>query len=204
MYLPKHYLGKDKSKAIAFIKQYNFGTIITSDNNIPSATHLPFILREEKDDIVLISHFSKANKQWKQIISNENLIIFSEPHAYISPKNYQSRENVPTWNYISIHIYGKANIVQKLSLKINLLEEMIDDFEPEYKNQWNNISDDYKVKMANGIIVFEIKVNKLYFKEKLSQNKNENERKTIINYLKNSKNINDRSISEYMSLNEKM
>ncbi|HEV8082201.1 MAG TPA: FMN-binding negative transcriptional regulator [Chitinophagaceae bacterium] len=63
----------------------------------------PFIVTEGDERIILPSHFAKANKQWTEITGNQVLIIFSEPHAYISPKHYDKELKVPTWNYISIH-----------------------------------------------------------------------------------------------------
>ncbi len=202
MYIPKHYNGKDKQESIAFMKRFNFGTIITSIDNIPFATHLPFIIAERDNEIIISSHFSKANEHWKHIESNESLIIFSEPHAYISPKNYVKQENVPTWNYISVHAYGKAKIKGNPKEVTEMLEHMMDDFDPDYKKQWNSISDDYKTRMAKGIVAFEVQVSKLQSKEKLSQNKMETERKSIIKSLSKSKTTNEKIISEYMKLNE--
>ncbi|MCH2232283.1 MAG: hypothetical protein MK105_18250, partial [Crocinitomicaceae bacterium] len=75
-------------------------------------------------------------------------------------------------------------------------------FDPDYKKQWNSISDDYKTRMAKGIVAFEVQVSKLQSKEKLSQNKMEMERKSIIKSLSKSKTTNEKIISEYMKLNE--
>lgn len=202
MYIPKHYNGKGQNESISFMKRFNFGIMITSVNNIPVATLLPFVISEKDNKIKITSHFAKANTHWKNIESNESMIIFSEPHAYISPKNYEKQENVPTWNYISVHAYGKATIVKEEEKVIDILEQMIDDFEPSYKKQWNILSNDYKSKMAKGIIAFEFFVSKLESKEKLSQNKKEVERKSIIKSLSKSEKTNEKLISQYMQQNE--
>lgn len=203
MYIPKPYQGKKNNEVIiAFMQRFNFGPIITTVDKVPIATHLPFVIKEIDQEIVITSHLAKANEHWKHIESNENLVIFSEPHAYISPKNYDKKENVPTWNYMAIHAYGKARIIQDPTKIIHVLETMITDFEPEYKKQWDELTDEYKSKMSKGIVAFEIRITKLESKEKLSQNKKENERKNIMNSLSNSPNENERTIAEYMKLNE--
>jgi transcriptional regulator len=80
-----------------------------------------------------------------------------------------------------------------------VLEQMIKSYDAEYLNQWNELSKDYKTRMAKGIIAFEIQVNELQFKEKISQNKSENERSKIINNLEKSENGNDVLLAEYMN-----
>ncbi len=201
MYIPKHYQGKQKD-AIKFMKRFSFGTIITSIDNVPVATHLPFVISERDDQVIITSHLSKANPHWEHLESSENLIIFSEPHAYISPKNYEKKENVPTWNYLAVHAYGKAKIIKGLDNNVAVLESMIQQFEPEYHKQWSTLSDEYKQRMVKGIVAFEIQVSKLESKEKLSQNKKKPERESIIESLSRSSDSNEKMLAEYMKLKE--
>jgi transcriptional regulator len=201
MYIPKFNALTDKNEVLDFIRQFSFGTLITSKDNIPEATHLPFLVELRNDEIVLTSHFAKANEQWKDIEENQALVIFSEPHAYISPNNYEKEQNVPTWNYISVHLYGKGKLITDYKSVIELLEKSIDTYESAYKDQWNSLPDDYKRKMANGIVAFEIEVNDLQAKKKLSQNRTDKEQKNIINSLSRSRVSNEKLIAHYM-LNE--
>src|SRR5476649_2341956 len=94
------------------MRKYSFGTIFTSVNNLPVAIHLPFLVDERDDQIIISSHFAKANPQALDVDDHTNLVIFTEPHAYISPKNYPKEAEVPTWNYIAVHAYGKARLLQ--------------------------------------------------------------------------------------------
>ncbi len=204
MYIPKHYEIKDKEDIIAFMQKYSFASIITSKNNIPIATHLPFIVREKDNQIVLTSHFAKANPQWKDILDNKVLIVFSEPHAYISPKYYTSNINVPTWNYIAVHVYGKGTIITDEDQSFSLLENMINNYEAAYKPQWDALSKDYKLKMLHGIIPFEITVTDIQAKKKLSQNKTEVERQNIISAFEKSNDQNEQMIAEYMRDSSKL
>src|ERR1035441_6463095 len=105
MYIPSSNLMSDKAEIIEFMKRYSFATIITSKNDNPIATHLPFTITLIEDKVILTSHFANDNEQWKDIEECNILVIFSEPHAYISPSNYDKEQNVPTWNYLTVHCY---------------------------------------------------------------------------------------------------
>lgn len=173
----------DKSEQIAFMKQYSFATIITNKGDLPIATQLPFIIEERANNLILSGHFAKANEQINYIEQMTSLIIFSEPHAYISPTLYEKIQSVPTWDYISVHVYGKAKIITDDYSKIVALEQMIQFYEPEYILQWNQLSDKYKQGMIKGIVAFEIEVTNIQGQKKLSQNKTELERTKIVEHL---------------------
>ncbi|HEY4197178.1 MAG TPA: FMN-binding negative transcriptional regulator [Mucilaginibacter sp.] len=198
MYIPSFNLLTDKQEAISFMQKYSFATIITAINEIPEATHLPFLVRQENDKIFVLSHFAKANPQSAQIIYKTSLVIFTEPHAYISPRNYEKEESVPTWNYIAVHAYGKAIIIEEESKKAALLKHTIEFYDASYMQQWDKLSDHFKSKMMNGIVAFEIEVTDLQGKQKLSQNRTEQERENIISSLSKSTDTNEKEIAAYM------
>ncbi len=201
MYIANHNLETDKTEILNFIKRFNFATIVTVKDNFPTATHLPFLIEERQiegeDKIFLISHFAKANKQW-QDVGNDTLVIFSEPHAYISPKFYKKMQNVPTWNYISVHCYGDGKILDSDEEKLTVLEKSIDFFDASYKEQWDKLENNYRLGQLKGIVAFEIEVTNVQAKKKLSQNKTENERNNIINSFQKSSDDNEKIIAEYM------
>ncbi len=198
MYIPEIFNSKDAIQAVSFMRKFNFGIIISSEKGKPIATHLPFVITERQGYIILTSHFAKANNQSKNIQADEILVIFTEPHAYISPKLYNKKENVPTWNYVSVHAYGTAKVLEKETEVFEVLEQMIKSFDVDYMDQWNELSKDYKRRMASGIIAFEIQVNELQFQEKLSQNKSKNEQDKIINNLLESEMGSDVLLAKYM------
>jgi transcriptional regulator len=198
MYIPKINSTTDKNEIVAFMKAFSFATIITARGNLPIATHLPFLVSNKEDSIVLTSHFAKANEQWKDIEQNKVLVIFSEPHAYISPTNYDKPLNVPTWNYISVHAYGRGELITDTQKTFEALEATIDNYESAYRQEWDNFPQEYKLKMARGIVAFEIVVTDLQAKKKLSQNRTETEKKKIIDTLEKSNNTNEQLIATYM------
>jgi transcriptional regulator len=198
MHIPKINLLEDKQEIIAFMKRFSFATIVTAENNFPIATHLPFLVSIKDNSIVLSSHFAKANKQWENIEQENVLIIFSEPHSYISPKNYDKKLNVPTWNYISVHVYGRGKLILEPKKVIKLLESTIDSYEISYKKQWEELSSDYKTNMLKGIVGFEVVISDIQAKKKLSQDKTKSEQKKIIDSLSKSSHNNEKLLAQFM------
>lgn len=200
MYIPNINKMMD-NKVVDFMKRFSFATIITSKNDYPIATHIPFVIKKESNKLFLLSHVAKQNEQWKQIENSKVLVIFSEPHAYISPTHYEHEVNVPTWNYISIHAYGKGNLITNQADVISLLESTIDSYEPSYREQWNRLPEKYKLGQVSGIVAFQIEVTEIQAKEKLSQNKKMIEQQNIINTLSISTDTNEQITAEYMKQN---
>ncbi|WP_374950469.1 FMN-binding negative transcriptional regulator [Mucilaginibacter sp.] len=195
MYIPKINQLTDRQRAIDFMRKYSFAAIVTVVDGRPTATHLPFVIEQRGDNIMLISHFAKANHQAADIFACTPLVIFTEPHAYISPTHYEKQQNVPTWNYIAVHAYGEAIPVEDAA---TVLEKTINFYEAEYLQQWNSLSSDFKVKMMNGIVAFEITVTDLQAKSKLSQNRSDTEQQNIISAFAKSGNYNEQQIAAYM------
>lgn len=186
MYIPKEFEQNDQKKSIAFMQAYNFAIVISIKKDIPIATHLPFIIEERENKIVLLSHLSKANEQHKTFLDKDVLVIFSEPHAYISPTLYEKKQNVPTWNYVSVHAYGKVKILDSNEEKLKVLHKQMQFYEANYLEQFKTLDQKYIDGLLKGIVAFEIEVTKLQSKEKLSQNKTTNERATIKKHLEES------------------
>jgi transcriptional regulator len=188
MYIPNHFRFRDKPEMVAFMQQYSFATIVTMNGNIPVATQLPFCIDNSSEKLLLSSHFALANEQATYIGDNTSLVIFSEPHAYISPVHYDKKESVPTWDYIAVHAYGKAKIVTDENTVIKILEQMITFYDESYLQQWNSLADKYKKGMIKAIVAFELEVTDLQGQKKLSQNKTAAEKQRIIAHLEKSDN----------------
>lgn len=198
MYIPNQFQFKDEAEKIAFMKQYSFATIITNKEHIPIATQLPFYIDNNSGKLVLSSHFAIANEQAKYIEANTSLVLFTAPHAYISPSHYDKKESVPTWDYISVHAYGKAKVLEEESSKIKVLEEMISFYDRDYLAQWNSLSDKFKKGMMRGIVAFELEVTDLQGQQKLSQNKTEAERQRIVEHLEKTNNSVENDLATYI------
>jgi len=198
MYIPKINLITDKDEMLAFMRQFSFATIVTAKANLPVATHLPFVVSVQDGQVILAAHFAKANDHWADIENNQALVIFTGPHAYISPKNYEKELNVPTWNYISVHAYGTGELITDTKGALQVLEAAIDNYEIGYRQQWEKFPAEYKMKMLNGIVAFKIVVTDLQAKKKLSQNRTTAEKEQIIDTLSKTDDSNGQLIADYM------
>lgn len=186
MYIPRRYEEKDREEIFRFVRENSFAILISVEDGKPVATHLPLLLeKNDSGDDVLVGHISKGNQQKTTLADgNRVLCIFPGPHAYISPRWY-TEMNVPTWNYISVHIYGTVKIMEGEQLK-NALSRLIDYFEqplPEPVKLTDipekTFRDDFR-----GIIGFEVKVEEIQAATKLSQSRDKTSYHQVIDALK--------------------
>jgi transcriptional regulator len=162
-------------------------------------THIPMLLnKDEHGKDILVGHMSKANPQWKYFKDNDEIMaIFMGPHSYISSSWYQ-KENVPTWNYIAVHVYGKIKIVKGEAL-INDMRKLVDKYEINSKNPVSLDKLSRKsMNMVNGVVGFQIEITKIEAAFKLSQNRNETDHKNIIKELEASNDYNAKAVAEEM------
>ena len=199
MYTPTHFAQTDTATLVAFMRRFSFATIVSQVAERPFATHLPFVVEHSEDgQVTLLAHFAKANPQWQNLEVQTALVIFSEPHAYISPSLYEKELNVPTWNYVAVHAYGQATLITDEAQTFELLEKQMQTFEKEYLIQWSGLPQEYKNAMVKGIVAFQLNVSQLEGKEKLSQNKKAGERERIIAHLAESPDGAARQMAELM------
>ena len=168
MYPPKHHQDNDINHLIEVIKTYPLATVISIHNNTPIITHLPLIYENGK----LIGHIDKNNPQAELLKNNNEVtIIFAGPECYISPSIFTSTQ-LPTWNYIKVHVKGKVEAtLDKLALKQSLINmtEFLEAPNHEYVLEPENPSLDRNLKY---IEMFEITISHWEGKFKLSQDKN--------------------------------
>jgi transcriptional regulator len=168
MYTPEHFAVEDRRELIAFMREYPFAAIATARDGHVEATHAPLTIVERGDELVLVGHFARANPHWKALEAGaESLAIFAGPHAYISPSLYESKLSVPTWNYAVVHAYGHAVGIDAEQAVLQLVQQV----DPAYRGQWDELPEQFRSKMLNGVAAFEIHVSRLEGKYKLSQNR---------------------------------
>lgn len=161
-----------------------FAILVSNGDEGPFATHVPVVIRETEDHLTLRAHVAKANPHWRHLEQHPNcLTIFHGPHAYISPSNYVTPENVPTWNYGAVHVYGNARLYSTQEDLLGMLHDLIPTFEAAYEQQWNSLSEAYRTRMLGHIVGFEIAVTKIEAKFKLSQNRTPQEQQNVIDAL---------------------
>lgn len=197
MYIPKLFKITDFDEIKDFIQRNSFGTIVTTNQRKPIATHLPLELHKQKDDYYLTGHLAYANPQWKTFGDDPVLIMYQGPHAYISSSWYKS-ENVPTWNYQAVHVYGTASLMSEQELQEDL-KALLQKYEQNRENAalWENFSPKTK-NQTKGIVGFKVKVQEVQAAYKLSQNRNEEDYDNIIHKLYKEKDLNSQQLAEVM------
>lgn len=199
MYTPNHFRLDDPDVLFAFMQQYAFAALVTAaPGEAPVATHLPFTVEKRDAGIWLIAHMARANRQWEQFAQGEVLIIFQEPHAYISPRWYDKELSVPTWNYAAVHAYGRPQLIESEAAVFGVLEKLIRASESAYLDHWNRLPEAYRTALAKGLVAFEIPVSRLEGKEKMSQNRSEKEIGQVIAGLEESALPGDREMAALM------
>ena len=182
MYVPKLYRNENQDEMIDFIRKHNFGILVTADTEgRPLATHIPFVVENRNAKIMLHSHISRANKQALHFAAEkEVLVVFNAEHAYISSSWYD-HVNVPTWNYVAVHIYGRLSLLNE-SQTLDHLNALVDQHE-QYEKQpvsVNGMGSELVQMEMKGLIAFEIRVDEMHSAFKLSQNRDEKNIRNII------------------------
>jgi transcriptional regulator len=183
MYIPEFNRIEDQPTALDFMRANPFAILVSTHQGGPFATHLPVIIAGGGEQLTVRAHVAKANPHWKMIEQQESLIIFQGPHAYISPALYEIRESVPTWNYATVHAYGHGKLLPADSDKYQVLSELISQFDSSYRQQWNSFDEQYRSRMLNHIVAFEIAITRVEAKFKLSQNRTKTEQENVIQAL---------------------
>jgi transcriptional regulator len=199
MYIPDIYVNENRSEILRFIDKNSFAIVINQSNSKINATHIPLFIEKSNDkQLVLSGHISKSNPQCENFAENGNVLaIFSGAHSYISSSWYDYEE-VPTWNYLAVHAVGKIEILNK-EQKLLHLENLVNKYEKKSENPISTKSLSEKtMSQANGILAFNIIVEKIEAVKKLSQNKSETNKKSIILHLEKSEDIGAKMIAEEM------
>jgi len=202
MYTPKHFREDDLSVLQELMRDYSFATLVSVQNDgVPIATPLPFVYEPEPGPYgTLKAHMALGNPQWHTFqAEREVLIIFQGPHAYISPSWYEVELSVPTWNYATVHAYGKPRIITDQAELYEHLKTLITFHESQFDNPWPfQLPAEYVERLMKGVVGFEIAITRLEGKFKLNQNRSLNDQQHVIQMLSSATASSSREIAELM------
>jgi transcriptional regulator len=179
MYSPPYNQVKERREVVEFMRANNFPLLVTAAGGAPRASHLPVTIHEEGEQIVIDMHMAKANPQWREFSAAEVMVVFSGPHAYITPRWYEEKERVPTWNYTAVHAYGVPQVFEDREVKHASQRRLIEMMDPQWLPQHDALGEAYVTMMLRGIVNFRIPVTRLETRWKLSQNKGRHEMERI-------------------------
>ena len=201
MYIPELYKNENQEDIQNFIHQNGFAILVNQTNGKFWATHIPLLLEEINGKQILTGHVSKENPQAESFSTNDEvLVIFHGAHSYISSSWYD-HENVPTWNYLAVHVYGKVKL-HSLEQSIEALKKLVDKYEANSKNPIRVEELSKKTMLqARGIVSFEIEITAIEAKKKLSQNRDDKNYKNIITELEKTNDNQAIAIAQEMKKN---
>lgn len=192
VYIPPEFAINDQSEMIEFIRKYSFGIMITYSEGFRTS-HIPFIITAN-DPLVLWGHLATGNQQLRGIGDSRALVIFSGPHSYISPSWYAVPGQVPTWDYVTVHVEGTVRLSSR-DETTKMLEKMVNFYESGSTLAGKLREKPYQ-DMMSGIVGFKVQVDRIWGKAKLSQNHSVEDRMGVIDHLSRSINQDEVEIAK--------
>jgi transcriptional regulator len=177
MYLPKHFTADD-AQAQELLTGIRAADLVTATSAGLFATFLPLIYDKSVGDRgALLGHVARKNDHWRLEAVGDSMVIVHGPDAYITPSWYASKREhgkvVPTWNYLTAHIYGPLTIHDDVGWLENLVRRLTDRHEAERLEPWS-IDDaprEYAESQLRAIVGLELSISRIEAKAKLGQNR---------------------------------
>ena len=200
MYRPNSFDVQDLPTLHKLMAQYDFATLVTNQGGSMVASHLPILLDTTLGSFgTLFGHVALANDQWKAA-GTEALVIFSGPHAYVSPTWYDAAGTVPTWNYASVHAYGQLETVEEPREVLTILDRLTRAQESRKEPSWVfDPEEEHVARMLRAIVGFKIEITRLEGKWKLSQNQSLERRKRVQAALQNEPRDQSQAVARLMA-----
>src|ERR1700690_1460967 len=184
MYVSHFYREEDLKRVADFVREHDFATLVLSQDGLPVASHLLMDFETSPDGTWLVGgHMARANKLWRAFDSaKEVLLIFGGPSTYISPTWY-NHLNVPTWNYIAVHLYGAPRVIDGGPELEDILSRLIKRYETQSDYRMETLPPDFREKEMRGAVGFQVKVTRVEANFKLSQNRSDEDHANVIEQL---------------------
>jgi transcriptional regulator len=199
MYTPSKFKIDDDAEIRSFIEKHSFGLLLTVEEDRIHDTHTPFLLSEEGE---LLGHIAKANPQWKAWTGETQAkVIFTGPHAYISPHYYVSEFAVPTWNYAAVSVTGRIRIIDREDEVLGFLDRLVSAYETSDAPWTLDRGDERYMKLLSGIVVFSISMDHVEASFKMNQNRSEEDQRKVIDSLSATGCPFDHEVAKLMSKN---
>ena len=202
MYVPKHFEG-DEATGRQIMQAHGWALLMTADADAaPVATHLALVWQDDGSPHgSLIGHMARANQHWKLFARGaESLALFWGPHAYVSPTWYTPGVKVPTWNYVTVHAYGRPQVVEDTKGALDVLAKLAAVYEGSGAEAWSldRLPPGNAQAQTKGIVAFRIPLTRVETKVKLSQNRDMEDRHRVIARLEASDSQDSQGTAKWM------
>lgn len=187
MYHLPYFKESDEQVVLEFIRQHHFAFIAGCDeSNKPVATQIPVFIEERNSILYLTGHMMKATDHHKAFEKNSNVLcVFTGHHAYVSATWYSNPQQASTWNYMSVHVKGTMQFLDDEGL-VEVLKKTSLHFENNNEQSataFHNLPQEYTSSLMKAIVAFEIKVQSIDNVFKLSQNRDKESYRRIVEKL---------------------
>lgn len=187
MYNPAPFVEDRIDVLHAVIRRYPFAALITCGPEGPEATHVPVVLHAGIGPHgVLRCHLARANPHWQGMATGPcALVLFQGAQHYITPSWYPSKQEhgkvVPTWNYLAVHVRGRAQLFEDQAAVVEHLRELTAQNEAVFPEPWSidDAPGGYIAALSKAIVGIEIGIETIQGKWKVSQNRPELDRQGV-------------------------
>jgi transcriptional regulator len=200
MYIPKHFEASEETGR-EIMRAHGWALLVTTgEDGVPFCTHLALVWQDNgAPHGSLIGHLARANPHWKLFASAApSMALFWGPHAYVSPTWYTPGAKVPTWNYVTVHAYGRPEIVEDTDQVLEVLTDLAKIYEGKEGWTLDELPPGNAAMQTRGIVAFRMKLTKVEAKTKLSQNRELEDRHRVIAKLEASDGDDAKATAEWM------
>jgi transcriptional regulator len=200
MYKFPYFTENDTNTVVTFMKENSFAIITAIGETHPVATQVPLFIDINEDGKILLSgHIMRKTDHHKAFEKNENvLVLFTGPHSYVSASWYTAPQTASTWNYMTVHVKGKISLLDETAT-YEAIKNITEKYEgKETAAAFHKMDEDYIAAMLKAIIAFSIEVESMENVFKLSQNRDEQSKKNIIEALQKRPDENSKMIAAEM------
>ncbi|HEY3858489.1 MAG TPA: FMN-binding negative transcriptional regulator [Gammaproteobacteria bacterium] len=184
MYTPSQFVNRDNTALHAMMRKHPFALLVTPYKGELHLTHLPFHLDPTRGpNGTLEAHLAGVNPHSAAIAAGAaSTVVFQGPDAYVSPRWYvDPAKNVPTWNYVAIHAHGALKPIAEPARLLELIGRLTDEHEAYIEKPWSiREAQAHAEHLAKHILGFELEIEALEGKFKLSQNRSDGDRAGVL------------------------
>ena len=201
MYMPDLFAVNDRQTQIDFIRTTGWGYLTGVIDDEPYVTHLPFLVAGGTGEEKLVAHMARANPHWESFANGKpQLVVFPGPHTYITPSWYNTDKAVPTWNYTTAHVYGTPVVIDDPQTVYAGQQDLVNHYEAQFDMPWRmeDVDTDFIDGMLRAIVSFEIPIERIQCKFKLSQNRPAEDQQRVVDALESSTDANAKAVAGLM------
>lgn len=188
MYLPPLFREDRLDVQHEVIRRHPLGLLVTAGSGGLMANAIPFLIAPELSEFgTLQAHLARANNQWRELADvDECMVVFQGPDAYVTPSWYATKREsgkvVPTWNYVTVHAWGRPHVIEEVSWLREQIGALTDGQEEVFAEPWavSDAPETFIAGQIKGIVGLEIPISRIEGKWKVSQNRPHEDRTGVI------------------------